>query len=75
MKTYGKEDSIIELGYPRNDYLSNYKDEEISQIRKELGIESVDKKVILYLTYLFFKNIFLFQFYILNPLKFLLLVL
>jgi CDP-glycerol glycerophosphotransferase len=48
MKTYGKEDSIIELGYPRNDYLSNYKEEEISQIRKELGIESVDKKVILY---------------------------
>lgn len=48
MKTYGKEGSIIELGYPRNDYLSNYKKEEISQIRKELGIELVDKKVILY---------------------------
>ncbi len=48
MKNYGKEDSIIELGYPRNDYLSNYKKEEISQIRKELGIECTQKKVILY---------------------------
>ena len=48
MKAYGKEDSIIELGYPRNDYLSNYKKEEISQIRKKLGLECTEKKILLY---------------------------
>ena len=48
MKAYGKEDSIIELGYPRNDYLSNYKKEDISQIRKKLGLECTEKKILLY---------------------------
>lgn len=48
MKAYGKEDSIIELGYPRNDFLSNYSQDDISRIRKNLGIDHIDKKIILY---------------------------
>ncbi len=48
MKAYKKENAIIELGYPRNDYLTNYKEQDVARIRKELGIESVDKKVLLY---------------------------
>lgn len=38
---------LIETGYPRNDLLSNYKDEDIIQIKMNLGIP-LDKKVLLY---------------------------
>lgn len=48
MKEFHKEDSIIELGYPRNDYLSNYKEKDLAQIRAKIGIENTDKKIILY---------------------------
>lgn len=43
------EDKVIELGYPRNDYLVENKDNDIliREIKKKLGI-SEDKKVILY---------------------------
>ena len=38
---------IIEKGYPRNDFLSNFSNSDIKRIKKELGINS-NKKVILY---------------------------
>ena len=47
LKKVGKEDIIIEKGYPRNDYLINYKDEDIKRIKKELKLPQ-DKKILLY---------------------------
>lgn len=43
----GKENIIIEQGYPRNDALINTTEKEISEIRKRLGVPE-NKKVLLY---------------------------
>ena len=43
-----KEDCIIEEGYPRNDFLYNYTEIDIANIKKKLNIENTDKKIILY---------------------------
>lgn len=43
-----KEDCIIEKGYPRNDFLYNYTSEDIGRIKKNLNIEKINKKIILY---------------------------
>lgn len=40
-------DRIIELGYPRNDFLFKYNNEDIINIKKKFGL-SINKKVILY---------------------------
>lgn len=42
-----KKDIIIEKGYPRNDFLFNYSDKDVSLIRRKLGIKN-NKKIILY---------------------------
>lgn len=42
-----KEKIIIEKGYPRNDFLKNYKEEDIINFKKKFNIP-LDKKVILY---------------------------
>ena len=47
LKAVGKEDIIIEKGYPRNDDLVNYKEEDVTRIKKVLGLPK-DKKIILY---------------------------
>ena len=47
MKEAGKESVILEEGYPRNDLLKNYTEEDVLRVRKALGIAE-DKKVILY---------------------------
>lgn len=39
---------IVEEGYPRNDFLSNYTNEDVQRIKETLGIENNDKKIILY---------------------------
>lgn len=41
------ESKILEIGYPRNDYLLNYKSGDIQRIKRKLNIRK-DKKVILY---------------------------
>ncbi|MDR1002589.1 MAG: CDP-glycerol glycerophosphotransferase family protein [Oscillospiraceae bacterium] len=43
----GKENSVLELGYPRNDFLYNYTEEMVEKIKSDLGIPA-GKKVILY---------------------------
>lgn len=49
LKENNPECKIIEEGYPRNDFLSNYTDNDIKRIKSELGIENLkDKKIILY---------------------------
>lgn len=47
LKALGKENIIIEKGYPRNDFLFNKTNEDIIKIKKKLGIPD-DKKVLLY---------------------------
>lgn len=39
---------IIEEGYPRNDFLSNYTEEEAVKIKKSLGLENETRKILLY---------------------------
>ncbi len=48
LKKLKKENCVIEKGYPRNDFLYNYTKEDIQNIRQKLGIENVNKKIILY---------------------------
>ena len=48
LKEIGKEDIIIEKGYPRNDFLFNYTEEDIKKIKHRLGIENDNRKIILY---------------------------
>lgn len=48
MKEVGKEKCVIELGYPRNDFLYNYNGEDIKRIKENLGISNIDKKILLY---------------------------
>ena len=39
---------IVQGGYPRNDFLSNYTDKDVHNIKRKLGIENINKKIILY---------------------------
>lgn len=48
LKALGKENIIIEEGYPRNDFLFNKTEADIISIKNKLGIP-LDKKVIFYL--------------------------
>lgn len=48
LKELGKENIIIEKGYPRNDFLFNYTDEDVKKIKTKLGIENDNRKIILY---------------------------
>ena len=47
LEKLGKKNIIIEKGYPRNDYLFNYKKGDINRIKKDLKLPK-DKKIILY---------------------------
>lgn len=47
LKKLKKENIILELGYPRNDYLINYSKKDVIKIKKSLNIP-LDKKVIFY---------------------------
>lgn len=47
LKKLKKEDVIVELGYPRNDYLFNHTKQDVNKLKASLGIPK-DKKVILY---------------------------
>ena len=48
LKEIGKENIIIEEGYPRNDFLFNYTEKDVENIKKRLGIENDRRKIILY---------------------------
>lgn len=47
LKAVGKEDIVIEKGYPRNDFLVNHKKSDIERVKKALKLPK-DKKIILY---------------------------
>ena len=48
LKSVNKEDCMIEQGYPRNDFLYNYTDEDVKRIKEKIGIDKINKKIILY---------------------------
>lgn len=48
LKAMGKENAIIEIGYPRNDFLVNYSIDDVVRIKKKLNLDGIDKKIILY---------------------------
>lgn len=48
LKETGKQDAILEIGYPRNDFLCKYTEEDIVRVKKNLEIENVQKKILLY---------------------------
>lgn len=48
LKKVKKENCIIEQGYPRNDFLYNYTDEDVKKIKEKIGIDNINKKIILY---------------------------
>jgi len=47
LKKLKKENVIVELGYPRNDFLFNHTKQDVDNLKESLGIPK-DKKVILY---------------------------
>ena len=48
LKEFGKEDAVIEEGYPRNDRLINASKEEVQQLRQKVAGDIGNKKIILY---------------------------
>ena len=48
LKGLGKEHIVIEQGYPRNDFLYNYTENDLARIREQLGIADTNKTIILY---------------------------
>ncbi len=48
LKEFNKESCVIEEGYPRNDFLHNYTDQDVQNIKQNLGIDNLNKKIILY---------------------------
>lgn len=48
MKKNNKENIIIEQGYPRNDFLYNYKEDDVKRVKQTLKITDTNKKIILY---------------------------
>ena len=48
LKEIGKDNIILEEGYPRNDFLSNYTQEDVQGVKKKLGLPETDKKILLY---------------------------
>lgn len=48
LEKINKTDIILEEGYPRNDFLSNYNESDILRIKKSLNIENETRKILLY---------------------------
>ena len=48
LKEIGKENIIVEEGYPRNDFFFNYNVKDVQKISKKLAIENASRKIILY---------------------------
>ena len=48
MKALGKAHTLVETGYPRNDYLTRHTPQEVQAVKAALGIEHETRKIILY---------------------------
>ena len=48
LKKTGKEAAILETGYPRNDFLNDFSQEDVLRIRENIGLKDETRKIILY---------------------------
>lgn len=48
LKRVGMENAVLETGYPRNDFLNRYTDDDVKRIKAGLGLSDCGKKMILY---------------------------
>lgn len=48
LEEFGNNDTILEIGYPRNDFLRRYTDRDVQRIKENLRLEQCKKKTILY---------------------------
>lgn len=48
LKSFGKEDAILEIGYPRNDFLHTFTADDVRRVKEKLGLSQCKKKIILY---------------------------
>ena len=48
LRAAGKADAVLELGYPRNDFLSRYTQADVRRIREKLGLADCSKRILLY---------------------------
>ncbi len=48
LEKFGKKDAVLEIGYPRNDFLNYYDKKDVYHIKEKLGLNNIDKKIILY---------------------------
>ena len=48
LKEFGKEEAILKIGYPRNDFLNTFTGDDVQAIKERLGLSGCDKKIILY---------------------------
>ena len=48
LQAVGKQEAVLEIGYPRNDFLKKCTREDVISIKKKLGLNESGKKIILY---------------------------
>lgn len=48
LEKINKTDIMIEEGYPRNDFLISHTEQDVKRIKEMLGIDNINKKIILY---------------------------
>ena len=48
LKNFGKESVILETGYPRNDFLNAFTEQDVLNAKENLGLKDCKKKIILY---------------------------
>lgn len=48
LEEWGKKDAVLQIGYPRNDFLNNFKTEDVEAVKEKLGLADSSKKIILY---------------------------
>ncbi|MDE6659196.1 MAG: CDP-glycerol glycerophosphotransferase family protein [Eubacterium sp.] len=48
LKAIGKENAVVEQGYPRNDKLVSFNEDDVQRIKASLNIENLNKKIIFY---------------------------
>lgn len=48
LEKMGKQDAVLEIGYPRNDFLNKFTEENVITVKEKLGLINERRKIILY---------------------------
>ena len=48
LEKMGKQDAVLEIGYPRNDFLNKFTEENVITVKEKLGLINEKRKIILY---------------------------